>query len=81
MTTDRTLKVLMIEDNLDQAHLMNALLERHERHFDVDVVHDPISGLESIAQRSYDAIILDYNLILTPRYKERAKDYKYSIKV
>ena len=41
---------------------MNVLLERHEQSFDVQVVHDPITGLEQLAQNNYDAVILDYNL-------------------
>jgi PAS domain S-box-containing protein len=62
MTTERIYTILMIEDNRDQAHLMNALLAKHEKRFKVDVVHDPIAGLESLAQNNYEAVILDYNL-------------------
>jgi PAS domain S-box-containing protein len=62
MNQNHSYKILMIEDNEDQAHLMNVLLDRHEQSFDVQVVHDPITGLEQLAENRYDAVILDYNL-------------------
>lgn len=73
----------MIEDNLDQAHLMSALLKKHQAQFDLDMVHDPVSGLEMLEQNSYDAVILDYNLPhmngLETLKKIKQKNYSTSI--
>ena len=62
MNKNQTYKILMIEDKEHQAYLMKLLLDRHEQPFNVHVVNDPIAGLESLAQNSFDAVILDYNL-------------------
>jgi len=59
---DRDYKTLIIEDHPDQAQLMELLLKRHRRSFSIEIVHDPVIGLEKLSQNTYDALILDYSL-------------------
>ena len=55
-------KILLIEDNFEQAHLMELILHRDSHVFKVDVVHDPEIALQYLANKSYRAIVLDYSL-------------------
>ena len=55
-------KILLIEDNFEQAHLMELILHRDSHIFKVDVVHDPEIALQYLANKTYRAIVLDYSL-------------------
>src|SRR4030067_710158 len=55
-------KILIIEDNPQQAHLMEIILHRDSRSYHVEISHDPLEALELLKKDSYDAVVLDYSL-------------------
>ena len=58
--TDKTQRILLIEDNRDIAEMVYAYLER--RGFEMDFAGDGITGLHLAVSNDYDAIILDLML-------------------
>ncbi len=58
----KQIKVLIIEDNPEQAHLMELILQRQGQAFRSEVVHDPEIGLNILSKDQFDAVILDYSL-------------------
>ncbi|MBN2355390.1 response regulator [candidate division KSB1 bacterium] len=59
---DKSIKVLIIEDSPEQAHLMELILQRQGQKFDSEIVHDPEIALNILAKDQFDAVILDYSL-------------------
>ena len=55
-------KILIIEDNPQQAHLMEIILHRDSRSYHVEISHNPLEALELLKKDSYDAVVLDYSL-------------------
>lgn len=58
----RDYKVLIIEDNRQQARYFQVLLSRHEPPFLVDVASDAPEAFYKLAAESFDAITIDYHL-------------------
>ena len=58
----RNPKVLIVEDNLQQAKYFQLLLSRHEPPFTVDVAHDAPQAFDKLSQNNYDAVTIDYHL-------------------
>lgn len=58
----REIKILMIEDSLDQARLMQTVLGRTADHFQIEHVTSAEKGLECLQRSFYDIVLLDYNL-------------------
>lgn len=58
----REIKILMIEDSMEQARLMKTVLGRSSDHFQIEHVTSAEKGLECLQRSFYDLILLDYNL-------------------
>ncbi len=58
----RDYKILIIEDNRQQARYFEILLSRHEPPFFVDVASDAPEVFEKLAAAPFDAITIDYHL-------------------
>jgi signal transduction histidine kinase len=56
------IRVLLVEDDPDQAELVRRTLQRQEPPFEVTVVGDGFACLEGLAVRSYSLVLLDYSL-------------------
>ena len=59
---DEPLRVLVVEDNADQALLVGFALRRHTPPMDVTLVATARECLEALAASSYSAILLDHHL-------------------
>lgn len=59
---DDSLKVLLIEDDFDQAALMKDCLHRFNPDFEIDTAASGEACLKKLAENHYGAIILDYSL-------------------
>jgi len=57
-----TIKILLIEDNLDHIEITKRILQRTGDDYQVDLATDSRSGLKKIFQGSYDVILCDYRL-------------------
>jgi CheY-like chemotaxis protein len=57
--TDRT-RVLVVEDDEIQAHILQASLTTAE--FEVDIVTNGLAAVGIVAERHYDAVLVDYNI-------------------
>ncbi len=57
-----TIRVLLVEDDPDQAEIVRRALRRHEPPFEVTVVGDGAAGLDAVALRPYSIVLLDYSL-------------------
>lgn len=55
-------KALIIEDHVEQAHLMEVLLKRHHPSFQVEIVHTAEDGLQRLELDNFDVVVLDYSL-------------------
>jgi PAS domain S-box-containing protein len=55
-------QILIIEDNPEQARLMQEILHRSSQPYRVDVRHNAETGLDQLDRESYDAVLLDYHL-------------------
>lgn len=55
-------RVLLVEDDADQARLVRRALERQEPPFKVTVVGDGVACLETVAREPYSVVLLDYSL-------------------
>jgi PAS domain S-box-containing protein len=76
-------KVLLIEDNPEQARLMKLITGRSEFAIESSIAHDAESGLHLLQEQSFDVVVLDYHL---PRLNglqalKKIKDLKISIPV
>ena len=56
------INILIVEDHVESARLMEVILNRFDANFDVDIVHDPKDGLQRLMHKKYQALVLDYNL-------------------
>ncbi len=56
------IKILIIEDHVESARLMEVILHRFDANFTVDMTHDPKVGLKQLFRNHYHALVLDYNL-------------------
>ncbi len=57
-----TSKILIIEDDIDQAHLMELILERANEEFSVEVANSYSKGRLLLKSIRFDALVLDYHL-------------------
>ena len=55
-------KVLIVEDDIQQARFMQLILTRHHPPFDVHVANDGPAAVEMASKQVFDIITLDYNL-------------------
>jgi signal transduction histidine kinase len=62
VTTDRPLRVLLVEDSLDDAELLERYLGRHGPSADVRRVETLAAFREALDAGSWDVILADYNL-------------------
>jgi len=60
--SNKTMHILIVEDNSDQAHLMQLILQRHEQAFDVRHEVDAERALLRLQKDAVDAVVLDYSL-------------------
>lgn len=58
----KTPKVLIVEDDTQQARFMQLILSRHNPPFDVSLANDGPVALDMAAKQEFDIITLDYNL-------------------
>jgi signal transduction histidine kinase len=59
---DERLRVLVVEDNADQAMMVGVALRRHSPPMDVTLVGTAQECLDALASASYSAILLDHHL-------------------
>lgn len=57
-----SIKILLIEDNLDHIEITKNILEADEGDFELDTAQDAKEGLKMIFERPYDVILCDYHL-------------------
>jgi signal transduction histidine kinase len=62
VTVDDRLRVLVVEDNPDQAMLVGVTLRRHSPPMEVTLVSTAQECLDALAGASYSAILLDHHL-------------------
>ncbi len=55
-------KILIIEDDVDQAHLMKLILQRANQEFTVEVANTYKKGLYLLKSIRFHAVVLDYHL-------------------
>ncbi|MBD3383859.1 response regulator [candidate division KSB1 bacterium] len=55
-------KILIIDDDIDQAHLMELILERANEDFSVEVANSYSKGRLLLKSIHFDALVLDYHL-------------------
>ncbi len=55
-------RILIIEDNIEQARLMEVILQRDERAFSVEIVNNAELGLKRLQTEPFHAVVLDYSL-------------------
>ena len=76
--TEKTQRLLLVEDNRDIAEMVYAYLEH--RGFEMDFAGDGITGLHLAVSNDYDAIILDLmlpgmdGLKVCEKLREEARD-------
>ena len=58
----RNPKILVIEDDVQQARYFQLLLGRYEPSFQVDVANDAPDALEKLSKNQYDVLTVDYHL-------------------
>lgn len=56
------IQVLIVEDNADQAELMEFMLRRYDERISVTVVDSGSDCLEKLQSRHFDVVVLDFNL-------------------
>lgn len=59
---DLKLKVLLVEDDLDQAELVKGSLRRFDPRFEIETANTGESCLKKLSNNEYEVIILDYKL-------------------
>lgn len=59
---DEKIKILIIEDHVESARLMEVILRRFDPSFSVEMVHDAKDGLQRLIHQPYQALVLDYHL-------------------
>ncbi len=59
---DGSLRVLLVEDDVEQASLMGQRLRDFNDSFIIDTTHSGAACLEKLSETRYEAIILEYNL-------------------
>lgn len=59
---DFKLKVLLVEDDLDQAELVKGSMRRFDPRFEIEIANTGESCLKKLSNNEYEAIILDYKL-------------------
>ncbi len=59
---DSSLRVLIVEDDIDQASLIAERLKHFNSGFIIDTVRDGAQCLEQLANRRYEAVILEHDL-------------------
>ncbi|MFQ5649038.1 MAG: ATP-binding protein [bacterium] len=57
-----SLRILLVEDDVDQANLMGEMLRRFNSDFLVETTYSSDGCLDKLSRQKYEAIILDYNL-------------------
>jgi len=62
MSADGRIAVLLVDDDIDQAELVNRTLCRHELPFEVTTVGDGPACLAALTRQSYAIVLLDYSL-------------------
>ena len=60
MSLPRPLRILVMEDDIDQAELVQRTLE--DAGYDVEVTHDGESGLAKFQSHAYDVVIVDHQM-------------------
>ena len=56
------INVLIFEDHVESARLMEVILKRFDQRFNIQLVHNPKDGLELLSKNQYQALVLDYNM-------------------
>ncbi|MFQ5864677.1 MAG: PAS domain S-box protein [bacterium] len=56
-----SLKVLLVEDDLDQAELVGGSLRKYDSRFEIETTNSGDACLERLANNHYEAVILDYH--------------------
>jgi len=59
---DQIYRILIVEDNIEQARLMELILKRDERSFSVELVNNAETALKRLATEPFHAVVLDYSL-------------------
>jgi len=59
---NETIKILIIEDHIETAQLLEIILKRFDSKFDVEIEQDPQAGIERLLKNPFHALVLDYNL-------------------
>ncbi len=56
------MKILVIEDNLDQRNIMSHVMTNHDARWEVDCVVSGEKGLRRLQEEPYELVLLDYGL-------------------
>ncbi len=56
------MRILIVEDNADQAELMEFVLHRYDKRISVTVVKSGAACLQQLRSDHFDAVVLDFNL-------------------
>jgi PAS domain S-box-containing protein len=59
---DSKIRVLLVEDDLDQAELVENSLQGFDSRFEVETIHTGDACLKKLSDNDYEVIILDYKL-------------------
>jgi CheY-like chemotaxis protein len=54
--------VLLVEDDIELAHLLNAKVTERFHDAQVDMAHDPFEAMNMMAEKPYDLVLMDWNL-------------------
>lgn len=60
---DSALKVLIVEDDADQANLLRKCLADSDKRYEVETVSTGKRCLEKVREQQYEAVVLDYQLL------------------
>ena len=58
----QTLRVLHIDDDLDQLHFTKLFLESYGNSISIDSFDKPLDAFEKLGEKDYDCIISDYQM-------------------
>lgn len=72
-------KLLIIDDDVDLTQAFKYLFLSSFGHIDIDVAHDACEAMSQIVQKSYDLIVLDWNLpnLTGPEIIDQVDKYFY----